>query len=331
MGIQSLQEFVDNAGKYSMQFTAYLEKTSRKTSNLLLVHADSCLRHFYHENIDWVCGGQWSELLQCVEKFVRAFRQSDIELVIFFDGSLNCKSINQWATKHEVVREAVRDTLSLVIHNKNIPFRSKTRNFVPPGSLRAALRLAFRACDVLVCSSIEDIFKETTLYSIDQNCIGIVGHDSNFFFYKIPGYISIGSTRWLKKILSACSVYNTKAILNDLSLQKDDLPYLAALAGNYMLTDSSLSSFFWDLIDEDNPLTKVKVRLSLLDILIMLNVPMYLLWIVSLLQLYAIILKEFKLLCSYYSVSSRLHFSISIGRILARVESIFISVEIVFQ
>lgn len=259
MGIQSLQEYVDNSGRFSSNLTTYLEKTTRKTSNLLLVHADSCIRHFYHENIDWVCGGQWSELFQCVEKFVRAFRQSDIELVIFFDGSLNFSTINQWATKHEAIREAVKDTLSLVIHNKNIPFRSKTRKFVPPGALRTALRLAFRACDVLVCSSVEDIFKETTLYCKDQNCIGIIGHDSNFLFYKIPCYISIGSTRWLKKILSACCVFNINGIIKDLGLQKEDLPYLAALIGNYALTDNILSSFFWELIDDDNPLMKVKV------------------------------------------------------------------------
>lgn len=270
MGIQSLQEFVDNSGKYSTQFTTYLENSSRKTSNLLLVHADSCLRHFYHESIDWVCGGQWSELFQCVEKFVRAFRQSDIELVIFFDGSLNHITLNQWATKHEFIREAVRDTLSLVIHNKNIPFRSKTRNFVPPGALRAALRLAFRACDVLVCSSVEDIFKETALYCKDQNCIGIVGHDSNYFFYKVPSYISIGSTRWLKKIFSACNVYNSNALIKDLNLKREDLPYLAALIGNYVLIDSSLSTFFWDLIDEDNPLSKVKVSLFIADFLLVL-------------------------------------------------------------
>ena len=260
MGIKSLQDFVDSAGIYETQLSKLLEESPNiKTSNLLLVHADSCLRQFYHEHVDWVCGGQWSELFQSVEKFVRAFRQSDIELVVFFNGSLNHVSLNQWATKHRFVRETARETLSHIIHNHNIPFRTKTKNFVAPGALKSALRLAFRACEVMVCCSIEDVYTESILYSKDENSLGIIGIDANYILCKTSRYMSLGNTRWLKKTLSACKVYDIDTVLEHLHLKDDDLPYLAALIGNYLISDSSLSSFYWDLIEDDHPLKKIQV------------------------------------------------------------------------
>ncbi|XP_057297054.1 constitutive coactivator of PPAR-gamma-like protein 1 [Hydractinia symbiolongicarpus] len=262
MGIQSLQDYVDSCGRHASQLSKVLETSKRKTSNLLLIHADSCFRQFYHENIDWVCGGQWSELFQCVEKFVRAFRQSDIELVVFFDGCLTEYTLYQWSMKHRFTREVVKETLSHIIHNQNIPFRTKTKNFVTPGSFKSALRLAFRACEVIVCCSIKDVYKESILYAKDQNCLGILGNDANYFFYNAPCYISLGSTRWMKKFLSACKVYSIESLLKELLLTKEDLPYFSALLGNFVISDSLLSSFYWSLIEDDNPIKKVKDNLS---------------------------------------------------------------------
>lgn len=260
MGIHSLQDFVDSLGKYSIPLTSYLETTTRRTSNLLLLNADSCLRQFYHENIDWVCGGQWSELFQCVEKFVRAFRLADIELVVFFDGSLNKRTICHWTAKQEAIREEIKDVVVDVEHN-NVIFHSKSRDFIPPASLKIALRLAFRACNVLVCSSLEDTCKETVLYCKDEKCIGIIGNDSSYFFCKLPSYISIGKARWIKKLVSACKVQNFRSLMNDFDLLPGDLPYFAALIGSYELPDSYLSPLYWDLLEDDNPLKRVKENL----------------------------------------------------------------------
>ena len=261
MGIQSLQDFIDSSASFSVQLPKFLEESKIKTSNLLLVHADSCIRQFYHEHVDWVCGGQWNELFQSVQKFVRAFRQSDIELVVFFDGSLNDASLHNWSSKHRFYRDIVRETLSHVINNQNIPFRTKTKNFVAPGALKSALRLAFRSFDVMVCCSLEDIYKESLLFGKDENCLGVIANDANFLLSSIPRYINLGNVRWLKKIFSACKVYNFNCILENLDLEVEQLPYLAALLGNFMINDATLSSFYWELIEEDHPLKKIQVHL----------------------------------------------------------------------
>ena len=258
MGIQSLQELLESFENCTLSLSSLLEITKKQSSNLLLLNADNYIRYFYNENVDWVCGGQWSELFQSVERFVRAFRQLDIELVVFFDGSINERTLKCWASKQEVVRETAKDSIAHVVHSKNVPLRSKTKDFIPPGSLRTALRLAFRACNILVCSSLEDIIKETVLYSKDQNCIGILGNNAQYLCYKLPNYITV-NTRWVKKLLINCKVLNINNMLTHFELEEGDLPYLATLVGSHELPTNVLSTLYWSMIEDDSPLKKVKV------------------------------------------------------------------------
>ncbi|XP_065673474.1 constitutive coactivator of PPAR-gamma-like protein 1 homolog isoform X3 [Hydra vulgaris] len=261
MGVQILQDFIDASNLFTKQFNKLLdENLFGDCSNLLVVHADSCWRYFYQENIDWVCGGQWSELFQNVDKFVRAFRQADIELVVFFDGTLNENSLHQWSTKHRFIRETVKEILSHVIHNQNYSFKTITKKFVAPGSFKTALRLAFRSCEVVVCSAVHDVYKECILYSKDTNSLGVLANDGNFFVYKAPKYLSLGNTKWLKKSLNGCKFYDTNKILEYFNLKDEHLAYLAALLGNFLISESSLASFYWDLIEEDNPLKKIQAN-----------------------------------------------------------------------
>ena len=260
MGIQSLQELVESLDNCTLSLSSFLETTKKRSSNLLLLNADNYLRYFYHENVDWLCGGQWSELFQSVERFVRAFRQLDIELVVFFDGSLNQRSLKCWASKQEIVRETSRDSIAHVTHTNNIPLRSKTKDFIPPGGLRIALRLAFRACNVLVCSSLEDTVKETVLYCKDQKCIGVLGNNAQYLIYKMPNYITV-NTRWVKRLLINCKVFNINNMLTDFELEQNDLLYLATLVGSNELPDNTLSALYWSMIEDDSPLKKVQVSL----------------------------------------------------------------------
>ena len=262
MGIQSLQELVESLDNCTLSLSSFLETTKKRSSNLLLLNADNYLRYFYHENVDWLCGGQWSELFQSVEKFVRAFRQLDIELVVFFDGSLNQRTLQCWAANQEVVREIARDSIAHVIHTNNIPLRSKTKDFIPPGSLRISLRLAFRACNVLVCSSLEDTIKETILYCKDQKCIGVLGNNAQYLFFKLTNYITV-NTRWVKRLLINCKVFNINNMLADFELEQSDLPFLATLVGSNELPDNTLSTLYWSMIEDDSPLKKVQVSFSL--------------------------------------------------------------------
>eukprot|EP00111_Clytia_hemisphaerica_P004236 TCONS_00012098-protein len=62
-------------------------------------------------------------------------------------------------------------------------------------------------------------------------------------------------------MLTSCRVFNMNHILTELDLQPDDLPYLATLIGSLELPDNLLAYLYWDLIDEDNPLKKVKENL----------------------------------------------------------------------
>jgi hypothetical protein len=217
MGIQSLQDFIDSSESFSQPLPAYVEgRREKHTSNLLVVHADSWIRQLYHEHIDWVCGGQWNELLQSVDKFVHAFRNAGLELVVFFDGSLSEASLHNWSTKHRFYREIVRETLSHIVNNQNVPFRTKVKNFVAPGGVKSALRLAFRSLNVLVCTSLADVYKESILLGRDMNCLGIVGNDVNLLLSNPSCYVNLAHhTKISKKVFTSCKVYNCAAILHE--------------------------------------------------------------------------------------------------------------------
>jgi len=268
MGVQSLQDFTDSSESFSQPLPEYLEgkradKSSPSTSNLLVVHADSWIRQLYHEHIDWVCGGQWNELLQSVDKFVHAFRNAGLELVVFFDGSLNERSLHMWASRHRFYREVVRETLSHVANTQSVPMRAKIKNFIAPGCVKSALRLAFRQLNVVVCTSLSDVYRESVLLGRDMNCMGVIGNDANLLLANPTScYINLTPhTKISKNVLSSCKVYNSSAILGELDLKENQLPFLFALMGNFMISDSQLSSFYWDLIDDDHPLKKLQVKI----------------------------------------------------------------------
>lgn len=69
MGIQGLQEYVEvNCFIVCQQVDLKVVFYGKKVNNMdkvlvLFVDVRSCLKYFYGFIIDWVCGGQWNEML----------------------------------------------------------------------------------------------------------------------------------------------------------------------------------------------------------------------------------------------------------------------------
>ena len=268
MGIQSLQDFVDSFQNQEQITTKFLAEERKNNAekkinegSYYVVHLESCLNLFYQEFFtDWVCGGQWNEIFQNVDKFVRGFKQCGSDLTIFFDGTLNEISINEWRQKNTSYSENAKEILEQVASKQQVPFKSKPQKFVPPGTLKTALRLAFRACNVIVCSSIDDVYTESILYAKDAKGVkGVIAKDANFFLYDCQTYLSSSISKYGKKTTESLRRYCLDKILTELDVDIAKLPHYAALLGNSFITDKDLSAFYWDLIDEDSPLMKIKV------------------------------------------------------------------------
>lgn len=78
MGIQGLQEYVEVnclnvCEEVDLKVVFYGKKVISVGQLVLFVDVKSCLKYFYGLIIDWVCGGQWNEMLCNVEYFIRFF------------------------------------------------------------------------------------------------------------------------------------------------------------------------------------------------------------------------------------------------------------------
>ena len=261
MGLQSLQDYTDSSPNFLTKLTNSKQKGNfDSASNVFVVHGDSCYRLFYPEITDWICGGQWSELLQNVERFVRTFKQCNSEVVVFLNGSFNDEVLFDWKTRNAQVREFAKEILDQMLHRRDVRPKAGAKRCVLPTALKCALRLALRACEVTICSSMEDVYQESILYLKDESCSGLIAKDAHYFVYNAPTYVSSDiKITYPKKAVSNLRAYKWNDILDDLGISKEMIPIFATLLGGMFLSHQELSSFYWDLIADDSPLKKAKV------------------------------------------------------------------------
>lgn len=263
MGIQGLQSFVETqcsgGSMETVDFKELAQNSSKMSSapSILIVDVMSCLKHFYAANMDWVCGGQWNEVLRNVEVFVKAFRQYNIEPVVFFDGEQESTKMQSWIQEEEEGRQVVRQILSHVRNTSTFPPK---RHFFAPKSLPTCLRLAFRCRDVVVCTTIGDVHKAIVNYCKKYLCVGILGHHSDFLLLNASSYYSSSHLKIVKKTGVNTVKFNTNVIFDELELDRTRLALFSTLLGNSYLPEEWLAQFHWSLLGPDHPLAKLQVH-----------------------------------------------------------------------
>jgi len=54
--------------------------------------------------LDWVCGGQWNRMVSFLTNFVNSLRQSNVHVVVFFNGAYEDDRFTEWVQKQEDTR-----------------------------------------------------------------------------------------------------------------------------------------------------------------------------------------------------------------------------------
>lgn len=230
--------------------------SSKKALQIFVVHADSCRKYVYPISTDWVCGGQWNEMLNNLEKFVRNFRQSNSELVVFFDGSMSSTRIHEWKSRQANQRETVKQLMSKVVSYRASPSRNLA---VIPACFNTALRLALKSCNVIVCSSLSQVHSDITNYYRAQKCSGIIAHSSHYLLQGIsncfsPDHLKIGRYN----VRSSCIDF--EAVMKELGLTEEALPVFASLIGSVLIPEEYLATFHWTFLAPDHPLRQVELK-----------------------------------------------------------------------
>ena len=265
MGLDGLQTYVESKLGHCIEKNVDLKtiknenivegQASKKIPQIFVVHAESCRKYVYPMSTDWVCGGQWNEMLSNLEKFVRSFRQSNIELVVFFDGSVSPSRKHEWKRCHSNQRETMKQLMSKVVSNRATPSRSLA---VTPACFNTALRLALKSCNVIVCSSLGEVHHDITHYYRSQKCSGIIAQNSYYLLQRVSNCFSPEHLK-LTRYHAKSSSINFEKVMEELGLSIDSLPVFAALIGSMMLPDGYLATFHWTFLGPDHPLRKVEV------------------------------------------------------------------------
>lgn len=266
MGIQGLQEYLEvncpgACEEVDLKEVINEKKSTNENSVVLLVDTRSCLKHLYGPSIDWVCGGQWNEMLRAVENFTRSFRQQNIQIVMYFDGEGESRKLHQWIRNQNDKRQLARQILTHVMKMNCYPGK---RLYFPPPVVETCLRLAFLSCGVSVCSSTEDLHKEMATYCLAEGYAGVISHHADFLIFDVPNYFSADHLKFSKKEITTVR-FKREVMLSVLQLHHDRLGLFASLLGTDFIPEEILGSFYWNLLGPDHPLAKVQVCIAVVN------------------------------------------------------------------
>lgn len=242
MNIRDLQAFIDTHCEQAcksidlVQLARQYAYDSRASNRWglshfrLVVDAEGChhkLYGGYYSN--WACGGQWSTMLVSLMNLVETCRSANIELIVYFNGSLESQRMEDWCQQQTELCANVGQVIRL-IRNKGTP--PPKAWWVPPPMLTTSLRLALRQLGVTVACSTDDHHQEVIAYCREHELNGVVGQDCDYLIFSPPHYFSAHELKLsLKGNTLMIKEYVVDEIAKAIDLHPNRFCILAALLG----------------------------------------------------------------------------------------------------
>ncbi|KAK6635083.1 hypothetical protein RUM44_000332 [Polyplax serrata] len=256
MGVQNLQNFIEaehvEGGAVAVELSKIARSISRPNNQnrnnkpnskklFLILDAECCLDRLYGGYFsDWTCGGQWNRMFQYLSHLVMSCQKGNIELTVAFNGALEPHRLNEW-TQKQLKNKGKVNLVLRHIQNKMTPPPKVW--WIPPVCLVTALRMALRYCNVPVICSVDDHHQEVLAYCRKNNLHGIVGDDAEYIVFDPPRYFSAAHLKLTYKGLIETKEFLISQLAKGLELTVEKLCILAALLGNYLLSEQQLSQF----------------------------------------------------------------------------------------
>ncbi|CAL8353155.1 unnamed protein product [Merluccius merluccius] len=246
MGVKGLQQFVEqfipeacvpvSLREMAQQHVSQRQHGSTSTAKsgpTLVVDGMACLRHWYSCE-DWVCGGQWKEYISLLVRWVDAFTITGIRLVFFFDGVVDEQKRPEWVRR----RRRVNGEISKVFRHIKVHGVQPGRElFCLPSGLATFTRFALRSLGQEVFCSVREADYEIASYAHRHGSMGILGQDSDFIIFTSAPYLSVAKLS-LDKLTTV--LYNRESICQALGLSVDQLPLLACILGNDIVSEKRM-------------------------------------------------------------------------------------------
>ncbi|KAK7793934.1 hypothetical protein R5R35_007700 [Gryllus longicercus] len=270
MGVQDLQSFLDGAQVSGSSVPVDLLRIARgiaqqqarqnhrnKGSNsatnklCLVVDGECCLDRLYGGYFsDWACGGQWNRMVQFLAVLIQTVQTSYIDLAVFFNGCLEQQRMSEWVAAQLRTRQGINQVLKH-INIKGTPPPKVW--WTSPVCLRTCLRMALRHLNVSVVCTMDDHHQEVIAYCRENSFHGVMADDGEYAVFDPPRYFSSKHLKLTYKGSLETKEYILAEVSKNLGLSADRFCLLAALLGNYLLTEHDLVDFYRKLGMKENP------------------------------------------------------------------------------
>ncbi|XP_007442606.1 constitutive coactivator of peroxisome proliferator-activated receptor gamma [Python bivittatus] len=242
MGVKGLHSFVVSAcldGCLIVNLKEVAENHCRTYPGsvpVLVVDAMSCLRQWYTPQ-SWVCGGQWCEYLSNLDSFINRFTTAGIKLVFYFDGLIEQKKRDEWVRRRLKNNKEIAKIFQFIKANKQQPGRGM---FFIPSGLATFTRFALKTLGQETICSLQEADYEIACYGQKNNCMGILGEDTDYLIYDTAPYFSINKLH-LDSLETV--MFSRQNLCRWLGLSVPDLPLFACLLGTDIVPESAMEGF----------------------------------------------------------------------------------------
>ncbi|KAI4904572.1 hypothetical protein NFI96_019005 [Prochilodus magdalenae] len=239
MGVKGLQYFMESCCPETClpvdlrQMAADHAKAHRDSPATVVVDGMGCLRYWYQCHA-WVHGGQWQEYMHILKEFVGAFTAAGLRLVFFFDGTIEEQKRAEWVKRRLRVNQDIAKVFQYIKDHHQQPRRQM---FCLPSGLATFSRFALKSLGQETWCSVREGDYEIAQYALSNNCMCILGQDTDFVIYDTVPYLSITQLRL--DSMTTVRFYHEK-LCHILKLQKSDLPLLACILGNDVVPEQRL-------------------------------------------------------------------------------------------
>lgn len=214
----------------------------------LIWDANSCRNKLYGGfTLDWVCGGQWSQMIDFLASIANIFKQNNVQATVFCNGALEPERFDLWR-KEQIAKKAKIDQIFNHVQKKGT---SPAWNlWVIPTGFDVTLRLALKGIPFLMGASLEDHRKELMTLCYERQFLGILSDDAEIALLQPPRYFSIRDM----KLVGHNGLATTEIVMDEVAKALDVNPnrfcMIAVLLGNHILAGEHLQEFHQKLVPD---------------------------------------------------------------------------------
>ena len=264
MGVSGLESFVEtHPGRkacYPVNLATLAQSLPPEDPRVIVVDLSCCLRYFYHEwgGLDLVCGGQHREYRDHVLKvLVEKFEALSITPVFVRDGVALRSKRDTWVRRIEDTTKLFGEPVFQALRQGKYP-QIRDKISLPKLHTDLVLRHDF-GCEVVISSERFEADAEVVRLAKERGAFAILAQDSDYLLYDLPDSVTYLSLKHFNLSTFETKAYCRQALARYLRISKDQLPLLAVMKGNDIISAETLQPFHNRLLD-DNPFDRSQSR-----------------------------------------------------------------------